>query len=394
MTTNWGFRDPNPRLSSEGYNKQRVRGKSSLPKDNMGVQEVLQRKTGVIVGDDVRRLFDYAQAHEFAIPAVNVTSSSTVIAVLEAARDAKSPIILQCSSGGSAYFAGKGVDNTNDYAMIKGSIAAAHFIRSIAPVYEVPVVLHSDHCAKKILKWFDGMLEADEAYYKEHGEPLFSSHMIDLSAETNEVNISTTRKYFERAAKMNQWLEMEIGITGGEEDGVDNSGHDQSRLYTSPETVFEVYKALAPISPNFSIAAAFGNVHGVYKPGNVKLRPEILGEHQEYAKKQLNTDNRHPLYLVFHGGSGSAASEFKTAVKNGVVKVNVDTDTQYAYLTGVRDYVLKYKDYLMKPVGNPEGPDKPNKKYYDPRVWVREGEKTMSAKITENLGFFNTKGQL
>lgn len=387
-------RGPKPKHSAKDIISAPHGSNQYYQKTKMGVQDVLKRKTGVIVGDDVRHLFDYAQAHQFAIPAVNVTSSSTVIAVLEAARDAKSPIILQCSSGGSAYFAGKGVDNTNDYAMIKGSIAAAHFIRSIAPVYEIPVVLHSDHCARKILKWLDGMLDADEAYYKEHGEPLFSSHMIDLSAETNEFNISTTAKYFERASKMNQWLEMEIGITGGEEDGVDNSGHDQSRLYTSPATVFEVYKALAPISPNFSIAAAFGNVHGVYKPGNVKLRPEILGDHQLYAKKELSSSAAHPLYLVFHGGSGSSSEEFKTAVKNGVVKVNVDTDTQWAYMTGIRDYMLSKKDYLMKPVGNPEGEDKPNKKYYDPRVWVREGEKTMSAKITENLGFFNTKGQL
>lgn len=356
------------------------------------VLDVIKRKSGVITGDDVRAVFDHAHKHGYAIPAVNVTSSSTANAVLEAARDNKAPIIIQVSSGGSAYFAGKGVSNEGDKASIAGSIAAAHFIRSIAPAYGIPVILHSDHCARKILPWLDGMLDADEAYYKLHGEPLFSSHMIDLSAETGDFNIETTKKYFERATKMGQWLEMEIGITGGEEDGVDNS--HATNLYTTPETVFAVYKALSPISPNFSIAAAFGNVHGVYKPGNVKLRPEILGEHQAYAKKEAHTEANDPLYLVFHGGSGSDAADFKTAIKNGVVKVNVDTDTQYAYLEGIRDYVLSKKDYLMSPVGNPEGEDKPNKKYFDPRVWVREGEKTLIKKLTQNLEIFNTVNKI
>jgi fructose-bisphosphate aldolase, class II len=340
------------------------------------------------------QLFDYAQAHKFAIPAINVTSSSTVVAALEAARDNKAPIILQCSQGGSAYFAGKGVANKNQEASIAGAIAAAHYIRSIAPVYGIPVVLHTDHCAKKLLPWFDGLLEADEAYYKEHGEPLFSSHMIDLSEEPHPENIAITKKYFERAAKMNQWLEMEIGITGGEEDGVDNTGVDNSKLYTQPEEVFEVYKALHPVSPNFSIAAAFGNVHGVYKPGNVRLHPELLAGHQKYAKEQIGSKSDHPLYLVFHGGSGSSQEEFDTAIKSGVVKVNIDTDTQYAYLVGIRDFVLNKKDYLLTQVGNPEGDDKPNKKYFDPRVWVREGEKTMTARIAEALKIFHTKDQL
>lgn len=360
----------------------------------MGVQDVLSRKTGVIVGDDVRRLFDYAQEKGFAIPAINVTSSSTVVAALEAARDSKAPIILQVSQGGAAFFAGKGVDNKNQEASIAGAIAFAHYARSLAPNYNIPVVLHSDHCAKKLLPWLDGMLDADEAYYKIHGEPLFSSHMIDLSEEDHADNIAETKRYFQRAAKMNQWLEMEIGITGGEEDGVDNTGVDSSRLYTQPEEVFAVYEALAPISPNFSIAAAFGNVHGVYKPGNVRLHPELLGKHQVYAKEQTKSSKKHPLYLVFHGGSGSEQSDFDTAIKNGVVKVNVDTDCQYAYLTGIRDYILNKKDYLMSSVGNPEGEDKPNKKYFDPRVWVREGEKTMSAKITTNLKIFHNVNTL
>lgn len=238
------------------------------------------------------------------------------------------------------------------------------------------------------------MLKADEEFFAEHGTPLFSSHMLDLSEESDEENIGTCAKYFEKMAKMGQWLEMEIGITGGEEDGVNNEHVQKESLYTLPETVFKVYESLSKISPNFSIAAAFGNVHGVYKPGNVQLKPEILGEHQEYAKKQIGTDNRHPLYLVFHGGSGSSQQEFDTAIKNGVVKVNLDTDCQYAYLEGIRDYVLKKQDYLKTPVGNPEGEDKPNKKYFDPRVWVREGEKTMSKRITEALEIFHAKDQL
>lgn len=355
--------------------------------------EVL-KKSGVIYGDDVRKLFDYAQEKGFAIPAINVTSSSTVVAALESARDNKAPIILQTSQGGAAYFAGKGVSNSDQNASIQGAIAAAHYIRAISPVYGIPVILHTDHCAKKLLPWFDGMLKADEEFFAKTGQPLFSSHMLDLSEETDDENIATCAKYFERMSKMNQFLEMEIGITGGEEDGVNNENVDKESLYTQPETVFAVYKALAPISPNFSIAAAFGNVHGVYKPGNVVLRPSILGEHQKYAKEQIGTDNKKPLYLVFHGGSGSSQEEFDTAIASGVVKVNLDTDCQYAYLTGIRDYILNKKDYLLTPVGNPEGEDKPNKKYFDPRVWVREGEKTMSARIAEALDIFHTKNQL
>lgn len=360
----------------------------------MGVESVLKRKTGVIVGDDVRALFDYAKANKFAIPAINVTTSSTVIAALEAARDNKSPIILQTSNGGAAYFAGKGVSNEGQNASIKGAIAAAHYIRAIAPAYNIPVVLHSDHCAKKLLPWFDGMLEADEAYYKEHGEPLFSSHMLDLSEESDEENIGTCVKYFKRMTAIDQWLEMEIGITGGEEDGVNNEGAAEDSLYTKAEQVYAVHAALAPISPNFSIAAAFGNCHGVYKVGNVKLRPEILGDHQKYTAQKDSTKEDKPLYLVFHGGSGSSVQEFRTGIDNGVVKVNLDTDCQFAYLEGIRDYVLNKKDYLMTMVGNPTGPDAPNKKFFDPRVWVREGEKTMSKRIAKALDDFRTVNTL
>ncbi|KAH7077881.1 hypothetical protein BKA63DRAFT_509250 [Paraphoma chrysanthemicola] len=360
----------------------------------MGAQDVLKRKSGVIVGDDVLALFKHAQDNGYAIPAVNVTSSSTVVATLEAARDAKSPIILQTSQGGAAYFAGKGVDNKNQEASIAGSVAAAHYIRSIAPIYGVPVVLHTDHCAKKLLPWLDGMLDADEAYFKEHGEPLFSSHMIDLSEEEKDWNIATTKKYLERAAPMKQWLEMEIGITGGEEDGVNNEDVDNNSLYTQPEDIYDIYAALSSVSPYFSIAAGFGNVHGVYKPGNVKLRPELLQKHQQYVKEKTSAKGDKPVFLVFHGGSGSSVDDFRQAISYGVVKVNLDTDMQWAYLSGVRDFVQSKKDYLQTQVGNPDGEDKPNKKYYDPRVWVREGEKTMTKRVKVGLEDFLAAGQL
>ncbi|KAK4693844.1 fructose-bisphosphate aldolase, class II, partial [Lecanoromycetidae sp. Uapishka_2] len=314
----------------------------------MPVEEVLNRKTGVIVGADVYNLFKYCQKHKFAIPAINVTSSSTVVAALEAAKTAKSPIILQMSQGGAAYFCGKGIDNKDQNASINGAVAGANYIRSVAAVYGVPVVLHT-------------------------GE--------------------TTAKYFKRAAPMKQWLEMEIGITGGEEDGVNNEDVDNNSLYTQPEDIHNIYKTLSAISPNFSIAAGFGNVHGVYKPGNVRLHPELLSKHQNYVKDKEGLKDDKPVFLVFHGGSGSSKEEYEEAISYGVVKVNLDTDLQYAYLTGIRDYVLKNKDYVMTQVGNPEGEDKPNKKYYDPRIWVREGEKTMSARVTEGLKDFNAAGQ-
>lgn len=347
----------------------------------LGILDIVP--AGVLTGDNVRKLFEYAKENEFAIPAINVTSSSTVNAVLEAARDIKSPIILQVSQGGSAYFAGKGLANDKQQASIAGAVAAALHVRTVAKSYGVPVVLHSDHCAHKLLPWFDGMLEADEAYFKAHQEPLFSSHMLDLSEESKEENIATCVKYFKRMAPIGLWLEMEIGITGGEEDGVDNTGVDNSKLYTQPEDIWDVYEGLSAVGPNFSIAAAFGNVHGVYKPGNVKLHPELLGKHQKHVSEKLGGASSKPLFLVFHGGSGSTKEEIKTAVGNGVVKMNVDTDTQWAYLIGIRDFILKKKDYLLTQVGNPEGEDKPNKKFYDPRVWVREGEKTLTTRVKE-----------
>lgn len=345
----------------------------------MGLLDIVQ--PGVVTGDDVRKVYKYAQEHEFAIPAVNVTSSSTVNAALQAARDINSPIVIQMSNGGSAFFAGKGIDNKDQKASILGSIAGAYHTRAMAKHYGVVVILHSDHCAKKLLPWFDGMLAADEEYFKVHGEPLFSSHMLDLSTETLEDNVSISKKYFERMAKMNQTIEIELGITGGEEDGVDNSEVDNSALYSQPEDILFAYNELSAISPNFSIAAAFGNVHGVYKPGNVKLHPELLGKFQSYVAEQKSLEDKKPVLLVFHGGSGSTEEEIAEAVKNGAVKFNIDTDTQWAYWKGLRDYYEKNKEYLQGQIGNPEGPEKPNKKYYDPRVWIRAAESTMIERL-------------
>ncbi|KAM0753937.1 hypothetical protein T439DRAFT_322825 [Meredithblackwellia eburnea MCA 4105] len=350
--------------------------------------------SGVLTGKNLIKLFDYARENHFAIPAFNVTSSSTAIAALEGARDAKAPVILQVSQGGAAFFGGKGLKNDKQQGSIAGSVAAAHYIRAIAPAYGIPVVIHSDHCAHKLLPWFDGMLEADEAYYKEHKEPLFSSHMLDLSEESKEDNIATCAKYFERMAKIDLWLEMEIGITGGEEDGVDNTGVDNAALYTQPEDILDIHNALSKISPAFSIAAAFGNVHGVYKPGNVVLQPELLAKHQSYCHAQLKSQNPLPIYLVFHGGSGSTKEEITTAVTNGVVKMNIDTDCQWAYMVGFRDYFKKKGAYLETQIGNPEKPDGPNKKYYDPRVWVREGEVTMRERVKEAFVDLRSEGTL
>ncbi|KAI8142279.1 fructose-bisphosphate aldolase, class II [Fennellomyces sp. T-0311] len=347
----------------------------------MGILDIVP--PGVITGDDVYRVIEYAQEHNFAIPSINVTSTSTVNAVLEAARDIRSPIMIQFSNGGADFFAGKGLDNTNQQASVLGSIAGAHYVRSVAKAYGVPVILHSDHCAKNLLPWFDGMLRADEEYFKAHGEPLFSSHMLDLSKETKEDNIRICVDYLKRMAPMKQWLEMEIGITGGEEDGVNNEDVENASLFSQPEDIWDIYKAFSPISKYFSIAAAFGNVHGSYAPGNVKLHPELLAKHQEYVKKQLGTDKDHPVFFVFHGGSGSTKEEIHEAVRNGVIKMNVDTDTQWAYWYGIHQFYEANKDYLQTQCGNPNGPEVPNKKYYDPRKWVREAEKSMYMRVQE-----------
>jgi len=345
---------------------------------------------GVITGDDVTKLLQHAKDNGYAIPAFNCTSSSTCNSVLEAAAKCNSPVIIQASNGGGQFFVGKSIKDKDACAV--GSVAMAMHVRTVAPFYGVPVILHSDHCAKKLLPWFDGMLEADEAYYAQYGEPLFSSHMLDLSEEPDEENIAICVEYFKRMAPMKIWLEMEIGITGGEEDGVNNEDVDPEKLYTSPEQVYSVYEALSPIGNMFSIAAAFGNVHGVYKPGNVSLQPARLQTHQEFTKEKISASEDKPIFLVMHGGSGSTDEEIATAVKAGVVKMNVDTDTQWAYWDGTRKFVAENSDFLQGQIGNPKGPDAPNKKYYDPRVWIRKAEESMGERCGVSMDKLGSKG--
>merc|ERR1711988_757558 len=336
-------------------------------------------------------LLKHAKENKYAIPAFNCTTTSTVNSVLEAGKELNRPVMVQFSEGGSAFFAGKSLPNDKGVlqASILGAVVGAHYVRHVAPAYGIPVFAHSDHCAKKLLPWFDGMLEADEAFFKAHGEPLFSSHMLDLSEEPDEENIAICAKYLKRMAPMNQILEMEIGITGGVEDGVDNSGVSKEKLYSTPEDVWKVWEGLAPISEKFTIAAAFGNVHGVYKAGNVVLQPEILGKMQEYAAAKVGKDK--PLFFVFHGGSGSEKSDIAMALDNGVVKMNVDTDTQWAYWEGLLKFYKAKKDYLQGQIGNPEGHDKPNKSYYDPRKWIRECEVSMVKRVKESCADLNNK---
>ncbi len=330
-------------------------------------------RAGVLYGDEVTDVFNHAQANNYALPAVNVTSSSTINAVLECARDVNSPVIIQLSNGGAQFYAGKGLDNSQQQASIAGGLSAAMHVHTLAEVYGVPVILHTDHCAKKLLPWIDGLLEAGEKFYAKRGFPLYSSHMLDLSEEPLEENLDISARYFERMAKIGMTLEIELGVTGGEEDGVDNSGVESHRLYTQPEEVFESYQKLNAISDRFTIAAAFGNVHGVYKPGNVTLRPEILKNSQEYAKQKLGVD-KDPIHFVFHGGSGSSQEDIREAIGYGAIKMNIDTDLQWAYWDGVRKYEAGKRDYLQAQIGNPDGTDKPNKKSYDPRVWIRSAE--------------------
>lgn len=347
----------------------------------MGVLDVCS--PGVVTGEKLYALLKYAQEHKFAIPSVNCTSSSTINAALECARDVKSPIMIQFSNGGGAFYAGKGMSNDGQKAAVLGSVAGALHVRAMAEHYGVPVVLHSDHCAKKLLPWLDGMLEADEKYFKEHGEPLFSSHMIDLSEEPLDENIEVCVKYLERMDKINCLLEMELGITGGEEDGVNNEDVAMEKLYSQPEEVDQVYTALTKVSKNFTIAASFGNVHGVYKPGNVKLSPGFLGKHQAFIKEKHNTTDNKPALLVFHGGSGSTKAEILEAIGHGVIKMNIDTDTQWAYWEGIKDFYKAKEGYLQTQIGNPDGEDKPNKKVYDPRVWIRKAEQSFVKRLTE-----------
>ncbi len=347
---------------------------------------------GVATGDQVQEIFNYAKEKGFALPAVNVIGSDTINGVLETAASLNAPVIIQFSNGGAQFNAGKGLSNDGQNSAIQGAIAGAKHVHQLAVAYGVPVILHTDHCAKKLLPWIDGLLEASEKHYAETGKSLFSSHMIDLSEEPLEENIAICKSYLERMSKMDMTLEIELGITGGEEDGVDNSDVDDSKLYTQPEEVAYAYEELSKVSHRFTIAAAFGNVHGVYKPGNVKLTPKILKNSQEYISEKYGVEHNH-IDFVFHGGSGSTVEEIREGISYGVIKMNIDTDLQYAFLAGVRDYIQNNKDYLQGQIGNPKGDDEPNKKFYDPRVWLREGEKSFVERLKkafEDLNNVNT----
>lgn len=337
-------------------------------------------KPGVATGATVGEIFHFAKEKGFAIPAVNCTGTDTINSVMEAAREVNSPVIIQFSNGGAAFIAGKALPNDAQQASIAGAIAGAKHVHTLAEMYGIPVILHTDHCAKKLLPWIDGLLTAGEEHFAKTGKPLFSSHMIDLSTESLKDNVEICKRYLERMSKMDMTLEIELGITGGEEDGVDHSDVHASKLYTQPEDVAYAYEELLKISPNFTIAASFGNVHGVYKPGNVVLKPTILRDSQEYIQKKYGT-GKNPVNFVFHGGSGSSLEEIREAITYGVVKMNIDTDTQFAFMEGIRNYMEGKKAYLQSQIGNPEGPEAPNKKYYDPRVWLRKGEETLIARI-------------
>ncbi len=345
-------------------------------------------KPGVVFGDDLKTIFSIAKENKFAIPAVNVVGTDSVNAVMEAAKKVNSPVIIQFSNGGGAFYAGKAISNENEKAAIAGTVAGAMHVHKLAELYGIPVVLHTDHAAKKLLPWIDGLLDAGEEYFKTNGKPLFSSHMLDLSEEPLEENLEISKSYLERMSKIGMTLEIELGITGGEEDGVDNTDIDSSKLYTQPEEVARAYEVLSSVSENFTIAAAFGNVHGVYKPGNVKLEPVILKNSQEYIQEKFNTV-ANPVNFVFHGGSGSEPEKIHEAISYGVIKMNIDTDTQWATWDGVREYEAKYHDYLQGQIGNPDGEDSPNKKYYDPRKWLRAGEEAMVKRLERAFGELN-----
>ena len=341
---------------------------------------------GVLSGSDVQKLFSIAKDKGFAIPAVNVVSSSSINAVLESASEVNSPVIIQFSNGGGDFYGGKGLSSSR--RAILGTISGAKHVHILAEEYGIPVILHTDHASRKLLPWIDALLEESEKHFKAYGKPLFSSHMIDLSEEPIEENIATCKEYLKRMSKIGITLEIELGVTGGEEDGVDNTNIDNSLLYTQPDEVAYAYKELLTISDRFTIAASFGNVHGVYKPGNVVLTPIILDNSQKYIQEKFNTPPK-PVNFVFHGGSGSTLSEIREAISYGVVKMNIDTDTQWAYWSGVKEYIEKYSAYLQSQIGNPEGEDKPNKKYYDPRKWLREGELSMVKRLKKAFSNLN-----
>jgi len=348
---------------------------------------------GVITGEEVQEVFALAKAEGFALPAANCIGSNSMNGVMQAAAELNSPVIIQFSNSGGAFIAGKGIGVDSHRASVLGSLAGADHVNRLAAAYGARVILHTDHCAKKLLPWVDGLLDAGEEHHRATGKPLFSSHMLDLSEEPLEENVEICKRYLERMSAIDMTLEMELGITGGEEDGVDNSSADESDLYTKPEEVAYVYEELMTISDKFTIAAAFGNVHGVYKPGNVKLKPSILRDSQQYIEQKFGTGPK-PVDFVFHGGSGSSPAEISEAIGYGVVKMNIDTDLQWAFWDGVRGYEAAKHDYLQSQIGNPEGDDKPNKKQYDPRVWLRAGEESFVARVKQAFAELNNVGTL
>ncbi len=348
------------------------------------VLEVVE--AGVVTGDDVQKIFAVAKENRFAIPAVNVVGTNSINAVLESAAKVNSPVIVQFSNGGATFYGGKHLPS--DQAAVLGAISGAKHVHTVAKAYGVPVILHTDHAARKLLPWIDALLDASQEHYEKFGSPLFSSHMIDLSEEPIEENIATCKKYLERMSKMGMTLEIELGVTGGEEDGVDNSDVDNALLYTQPQEVNYAYEELSKISDQFTIAASFGNVHGVYKPGNVVLRPKILDNSQKYIQEKHNTESQ-PVNFVFHGGSGSAPEDIAEAISYGAIKMNIDTDTQWAFWDGVKEYESSKHDYLQSQIGNPEGEDKPNKSSYDPRKWLRAGESSMVKRLEQAFGDLN-----
>ncbi|MDN4504341.1 class II fructose-bisphosphate aldolase [Alteromonadaceae bacterium BrNp21-10] len=345
-------------------------------------------KPGVVTGDDLQKIFTLAKENQFALPAVNVVGTDSINAALEAAANVKAPVIIQFSNGGGGFIAGKGLKLEAHQAAVLGSISGAMHIHALAESYGVPVIIHTDHAARKLLPWIDGLLDASEAHYAQTGKPLFSSHMIDLSEEPIEENIATCKAYLARMAKMDMTLEIELGCTGGEEDGVDNSDMDSSLLYTQPSEVAYAYEELMKVSPRFTIAASFGNVHGVYKPGNVKLTPTILRDSQAYVSEKYGLP-ANSLNFVFHGGSGSSEAEIKESISYGVIKMNIDTDTQWATWEGVKNYYEDKKDYLQGQIGNPSGDESPNKKHYDPRVWLRAGQTSMAKRLEKAFADLN-----
>ncbi len=349
-------------------------------------------RPGVLTGQEATDLLNYANEKNFALPAVNAIGTNTINGVLETAKELKSPVMIQFSNGGASFIAGKAIGNENQEAAVLGAVSGAQHVHLMAEKYGVSVLLHTDHAAKKLLPWIDGLIDENEKFFEKTGKPLFSSHMIDLSEESIEENLEISSKYFSRMAKMGMTLEIELGVTGGEEDGVDNTDIDNSKLYTQPEEVSFAYESLKKISPNFTIAAAFGNVHGVYKPGNVKLTPVILKNSQDYVQEKFGT-GKNPINFVFHGGSGSSREEIREAIEYGAIKMNIDTDMQWAFWDGVKNYYKDKEGYLQAQIGNPEGDDSPNKKYYDPRVWLREGEKSFVKRLKTAFEDLNNVNQ-